>query len=126
MQKKLDSEGQHLMAVVKHDDEPDDTVQEEEDLYKHMIAYDDVSGEPLDPRCVADARQEEFQYFRSMGVYKKVDIAECYAKTKKKPIQCRWIDINTGDTKCPKYRSRLVAKPFASEKGRRPFCSDPT
>ena len=31
-------------------------------------------------------------------------------RTGKPPIPVRWIDINTGDSVSPEYRSRLVAK----------------
>ena len=32
-------------------------------------AWDEVSGKPLDPQLVAEARKVEMQYFESMGVY---------------------------------------------------------
>ena len=110
----MDAHGKHLLATVEAGD-VGDTVPEE-DPFTNMVAFDDVSGEELDPKAVAAARQEEIAYFRSMNVYKKVSLDECRARTGNGPIQCRWIDINKGDRKNPKYRSRLVAKQFADSK----------
>ena len=80
--------------------------------YEGMMAYDDVSGQELDPKLMMAARKEEIQYFRQMGVYEKVSIQECWKETGKAPIPVRWADINKGDTAKPNYRSRLVAKEF--------------
>jgi hypothetical protein len=77
-----------------------------------MIAIDDVSGQRLDPRLMVQARKEEIQYFRAMGVYEKVDISEAWSETGRAPIAVRWVDINKGDSANPNYRSRLVAKEF--------------
>ena len=77
-----------------------------------MIALDDVSGQRLDPGLMIKARREEIEYFKSMGVYEKVDVAEAWAETGKAPIAVRWVDINKGDSQKPNYRSRLVAKEF--------------
>ena len=52
------------------------------------------------------ARRHEIDYFRSMGVYEKVDLQECW------PIGVRWVDISKRDSSNPNYRSRLVAKEF--------------
>ena len=77
-----------------------------------MVAVDDVSGQQLDPKLVMAARRDEIAYFRDMGVYEKVDMAECWRETGKAPIAVRWVDINKGDRSNPNYRSRLVAKEF--------------
>lgn len=83
--------------------------------YKGMTAYDDATGDELDPTAAAaaEARQEDVGYDKAMHVYKKVPLEECDSRTGKGPIQCRWIDIHTGDRTTLKYRSRLVAKQFA-------------
>ena len=52
-------------------------------------AWDDVSGEALDPRLAKQSRHEELEYFEKMKVYAKVS---------------KQGDIN------PKYRLRFVAK----------------
>jgi len=77
-----------------------------------LVAWDDVSGQQLDAKLMVAARKEEIKYFREMGVYEKVDVSESWKETGKAPIAVRWVDINKGDSKSPKYRSRLVAKEF--------------
>lgn len=77
-----------------------------------LEAYDDVTGQQLDPKLMMAARRDEIQYFRDMGVYEKVNVQECWNETGKAPIAVRWVDINKGDTANPNYRSRLVAKEF--------------
>ena len=77
-----------------------------------MVAFDDVSGQELQPELIVKARREEIAYFRDMGVYEKMDINEAWSETGKAPIAVRWVDINKCDTANPKYRSRLVAKEF--------------
>ena len=77
-----------------------------------MVAFDDVSGQQLEPSLMIKARADEIAYFREMGVYEKVNVSECWAETGKAPIAVRWVDINKGDTQNPNYRSRLVAKEF--------------
>ena len=80
--------------------------------HEGLVAYDDVSGQELDPGLMVKARREEIAYFRDMGVYEKVDINEVWSETGKAPIAVRWVDINKGDTANPNYRSRLHAKEF--------------
>ena len=77
-----------------------------------MRAFDDISGQELEPSLMVKARKEEIEYFRKMGVYEKVDLKECHDSTGKAPIAVRWVDINKGDSVSPNYRSRLVAKEF--------------
>ena len=61
-----------------------------------MEAFDDVSGEPLDPKRVQGALREEVEYVRKMRLYDKVPTTECRKQTGKGPISVRWIDINKG------------------------------
>ena len=63
-----------------------------------MVAIDDVTGQELDPTMMMKAGRDEIAYFRSMGVYEKVDIAESWQETGKAPIAIRWVDINKEDT----------------------------
>jgi hypothetical protein len=74
--------------------------------------YDDVSGKPLDPKLVSEARAEEIQGAMKHGVWKKVSIDERLNKTGKPPVGTRWVDINKGDESNPVYRSRLVGREF--------------
>ena len=42
---------------------------------------DDVSGQPLDPKLVANARAEEIKGARKHNVYTKVPISDCWKHT---------------------------------------------
>jgi len=46
-----------------------DKCHEEDDA---SVAYDDVTGSPLKPELVKEARKKEMEYFQRMGVYRKV------------------------------------------------------
>ena len=37
-------------------------------------------------------------------------LSEAFAKTGRRPISVRWVDVNKGDEQNPRYRSRLVAR----------------
>jgi len=87
--------------------------------------WDEVSGKELDPVRVQSARAEEMVEFKKHKVYVKVPLAQCWAQTGKKPIGVRWIDINKGDVKNPKYRSRLVAMEFNCGKREDLFAATP-
>ena len=80
--------------------------------FEGMEAFDDVTGQALRPELMIKARKDEIDYFRSMGVYEKVDVQECWSVTGKARIGVRKVDINKGDSSNPNYRSRLVAKEF--------------
>ncbi len=71
---------------------------------------DAVSGQPLEPALVRAARKKELEYFDHKQVWRKRPRAEALAKTGKRPISVRWIDVNKGDDDAPNYRSRLVAR----------------
>ena len=73
-------------------------------------AWDDVSGNELNPELTLKARREEMEQFMKHEVYEKVREDVCWAVTGKAPIGSRWIDINKGDDSNPDYRSRLVAQ----------------
>ena len=74
-----------------------------------LQAWDDVTGKDLDPARVVEARNEEVAYIHKSNLYTKVPRAKAKALGAK-VISVRWIDINKGDTDCPNYRSRLVAR----------------
>ena len=71
---------------------------------------DDLTGQPLDPKLVLEARQKELDYFASKGVWRKASIAECRREMGRNPISVRWVDVNKGDDVNPNIRSRLVAR----------------
>jgi hypothetical protein len=87
--------------------------------------WDDVSGKELDPVRVREARVEEMKEFGKHTVYEKVPLAQCWSRTGKKPIGVRWVDINKGDDRNPKYRSRLVAMEFNCDKREDLFAATP-
>ena len=72
-------------------------------------AWDDVTGERLDPREVLMARKTEMQYIRSKKVWHKIRRDEAIKKGIK-IIKTRWLDINKGDAWNPNHRSRFVGK----------------
>ena len=125
-QKKLDALGLEAKRLMSRDEmagvldslgldgskeDPSEALHEEE----LRIAFDDQSGEPLRPDMVRRARREEIEYFKERKVYEKVTIDECWRTTGAGPIGVKWVDINKGDTKCPNYRSRLVAMEFKTD-----------
>ena len=79
---------------------------------QNLKYYDDRTGNSLDPEKVKQARMEEIEEVRKQQVYKMVPISECLARTGRKPIGVRWVDINKGDDDNPNYRSRIVAQEF--------------
>ena len=75
------------------------------------FAWDDTSGEQLDPDEVRRARATEMDYINGRGVWRKVP-RSLASRNGWKVIDTRWIDVNKGDHQTPNYRSRLVAKEF--------------
>ena len=75
-------------------------------------AFDDQTGEELDPVLVSQARAEEIAEVNKHKVYEKRPLQECWDVTGKAPVKTRWIDINKGDKVHAEYRSRIVAKDF--------------
>ena len=70
-------------------------------LHEDEYADEDQSAGELLPELVKVARKAEIEYFRSIGVYDKVPIKECWDVTGAGLISVRWVDINKGDTLCP-------------------------
>ena len=87
--------------------------------------WDSVTGVPLIPQLVIQAREEEMKEFRKHEVYVKVPIKECLERTGKKPIGVTWVDVNKGDERRPKYRSRLVAKEIKKDRRGYLFAATP-
>ena len=123
-QKKLDDLGMRSMSlmsleqmnnvamVAKGEGESPAEALHEMHCEEGLEAYDDLNGDILDPKKMMEARMEEIKYFKEMDVYEKVNIEEAWKETGAGPIAVRWVDVNKGDSKNPKYRSRLVAKEF--------------
>ena len=75
------------------------------------MAFDDQSGAPLKPELMRQARRDEISYFKSMKVYDKVPISQCWQETGKDPIGVRWVDINKGDKE---YKNDVRPKLYAA------------
>ena len=75
-----------------------------------QVIRDSVNGQLLLEALVRAARKLELEYFESKQVWEKVPRSEALARTGKRPISVRWIDVNKGDDDDPKLRSRLVAR----------------
>lgn len=117
-QMQVDRQGQFMFAALERSDNSSaahracmSMLQEvqlaEETCDPELLGtYDDVSGAPLGPDQVCRARMEEVEFIRNMGLYTKVLIDECWRNTGKGPISTKWIDINKGDGRAPKYRPR--------------------
>ena len=73
------------------------------------LAWDDVTGEPLDPTDVKKARTTSISYVRMKRVWVKIPRSEAIRKGWKM-IKTRWIDINKGDKQNPLHRSSFVGK----------------
>ena len=114
-QKDLDRTGLMCMGEIDvmtaegEDREDWKETEHDEDEVDPEFASDDVTGEPLDPQLVREARKLEIQYVHDMKLYHKVPRSECI-KAGCKAITTRWIDVNKGDTQNKNYRSRLVAR----------------
>jgi len=67
-------------------------------------AFDDVTGEDLDPVKVAESRGEEIEFMQTRGIWKVVPISDCWSKTGAAPTTVKWVDT--------KKRSRLVGRDF--------------
>ena len=119
LQRKWDVRGIKLLATIEAEGEipaGSANIPEEESTNEILEAWDDASGEDLDPDTVLAARREEIAYYKAMGAFTKVPISQCVARTGRKPIGVRWRDINKGDRYNVNVRSRLVAKEFNNKK----------
>ena len=100
-----------LVTVGPHTKIHGDAPPQEEAGASWSAAWDDVSGEELDPEEVRKARALEMQYVEQRGVWRKVP-RTLATRNGWKIIPTRWIDVNKGDRLQPNYRSRLVAKEY--------------
>ena len=75
----------------------------------NLTAWDDVTGEQLNPKLVLEARLKEISYIHTKGVWRKMPRTQA-KDMGLKIIGARWIDIDKGSIDDPNYRSRLVAK----------------
>ena len=102
-------EREGFIASVEHKERP--TCDLEDDLWEEKF-YDENSGKELPPEGVRNARMEEIEVIKSMGVWEPID-----RPPGEKVIGTRWVDINKGDSLHMKLRSRLVAQELKRKKG---------
>ena len=102
-------EREGFIASVEHKERP--TCDLEDDLWEEKF-YNENSGKELPPEGVRNARMEEIEVIKSMGVREPID-----RPTGEKVIGTRWVDINKGDSLHMKLRSRLVAQELKRKKG---------
>ena len=85
-------------------------------MYEGMDFWDDMNDmRPLNWDMAVKARKLEMDFFRKMGVYKKVPWEEA-KKLGCKVITTKWLDTNKGDEQKPNYRSRLVGRELKFDK----------
>ena len=99
-------------------------VPDEEDQSCWRQAWDDASGQELDPTMVAAARATELQYVQDKNVWTRMPRAEALRRGLK-IVGTKWIDINKGDSHSPVYRSRFVAKEYNTGPGEGLFAATP-
>ena len=119
LQRRWGARGLTLLATVEAEGEipaGSTTITEEEATNEILEAWDDASGEGLDPATVLAARREKIADYKEMKAFIKVPISHCVARTGRRPIGVRWININKGDQYNVNIRSRLVAKEFNNKK----------
>ena len=71
---------------------------------------DEVTGVTLLRDDVAKARMEEMKLYEKFQAFEEVTDETCVWRTGRKPISCRWRDINKCDSERVEVRSRLVAR----------------
>lgn len=87
----------------------------------HALRLAARTGEPLDPGEVRKAQRREIEFFRQMGVYRKVP-----ANEPKEPghhvLGVRWLDVRKADGT---HRSRPVAKDIKTHNAPELFAATP-
>ena len=71
---------------------------------------DEVTGVTLLRDDVAKARMEEMKQHEKFQAFDEVPDETCVLRTGRKPVSCRWRDINEGGSERVEVRSRLVAR----------------
>ena len=82
---------------------------------------DDVTGVTLLRDDAAEARAEEMAWYEKFKAHEEVTDETCVSRTGRKPISCRWRDINKGDNERVEVRSRLVAREIKRKEDRQPL-----
>jgi hypothetical protein len=80
-EKKLEAKAEKLLHVK--------VTKSDEEEFK-----DSVTGQPLDPGLVREARRKELEYFEAMKVWIRKPREDSFKRMGKPPISVRWIDVN--------------------------------
>ena len=91
--------------------------------YEPGYFVDDVRGGVLDKQSCIEARRLEMQFFRKMGVYRKMKRADLPPGAK--VITTKWVDTNKGSDAEPNYRSRLVGREIKTDERPDLFAATP-
>ena len=71
---------------------------------------DKMTGATLLREDVAKARAEEMAWYDKFEAHEEVTDETCLSRTGRKPISCRWKDINKGGNEHVEVRSRLIGR----------------
>ena len=94
-----------------------------EALYAGGYFTDDVKGGVLDKTEVIKARRLEMDFFKSMGVYRKIPRTQ--VPRGQRIITTKWVDTNKGTATDPEYRSRLVGREIKTDERPNLFVATP-
>ena len=83
-----------------------------EALYAGGWFVDDVKGGILDRGKVIEARRLEMDFFKRLGVYRKLPRDQV---PRGRIITTKWVDTNKGSALEPEYRSRLVGREIKTD-----------
>ena len=83
-------------------DHPHDESPDLDWYYGPGYFVDDVKGGVLDKQSCIDARRLEMQFFKKMGVYRKMPRKDLPPGAK--TITTKWVDTNKGTEREPNYR----------------------
>ena len=86
---------------------------------------DEVTGVTFLRDDVAKARMEEMKRYERIQACDEVPDETCVLRTGRKPISCRWRDINKGDSERMEVRNRLVAREIKQKGTDRYFAGTP-
>jgi hypothetical protein len=101
------------LAELTSGPSPDDTSNEQTESFVDETVsdyVDSVTGMPLDPVKVLEARKEEMKWVEKQQLWDVVPTTMCWEETNRPPITLKWVDRNKGDDSHPNYRSRLVVR----------------
>lgn len=102
----LDAELEECAPKVERPSWAELTLEQEPE---HEAIYDDLIGKMLEYDEAAEARFDEIEALRRMGVWEVAPISQCSERTGRRKINSRWVDINKGDNETKNDRSRYVA-----------------